>query len=1781
MTKQAKGRIRLIAVVFLLLGFGLLGANQARAAITDVGEVLPVYDGVSDPWIITENFWVGIDADGGLTVSGGSAVTNPYAVLGVFDGVTGSATITGPGSSWLTSGFLVAGYEGIGNLLIEAGGLVGSDIGILGEEATGEGNALVTGAGSTWTIDDYLTVAHEGQAAMSIEDGGLVEAPEVYIGNLAGSDGIIYVMDADSLLSATESIFVGYDGQGEMEVTDGGQVSSFYGGIGYDIGSDGTVTVSGLDSLWDNEGSLGVGVFGDGTLTITNSGTVESQEAGVAVGPDSVATVEVSNGGTWNNTGALAIGILGDGTMTIEAGGQVMNTDAYLGGMDPEAPNVDVSPFLGDDPLDGTGTVFVTGAGSRWDSSGDLYVGYSGTGELEVSHAGVVTSESGMLGFEVEGDGTVTVTNLGSEWDVNDVLTVGGAGEGTLVVSDRGLVTAGDVQIGGYIPEEGFETLADFLDPDAVLPEGTGTITVITEAILESDGLSVGFWGDGTLDVNDGGQVVSAWAELGVGPNAVGTATVRGATSTWTIDDELTVGVYGQGDLTIAGGGQVSAYDVYVGGAPLELMTDEGYDPDLLPNGTGTVTVTGADSRLTVAAEESLYVGYFGDGTLDVNDGGQVESAMVVVGAGPDAVGTVRVEDAGSLLSAEELLVGFWGQGDVTVAGGAQTLVGQVVIGGGQMPDNMDPDMLADFGDPMGVGTVTVTGAGSRLDVDDFLYVGYTGTGTLDVNDGGVVTSDYGAVGADPGSTGTVTVSGTDSRWWIDEDLAVGAFGEGDLTVAAGGRVDAVDIYVGGFDTDAMGDPDMNDIPQGIGTIAVTGAGSRLDADNFLFVGYTGDGTLDVNEGGRVTSYYGAVGADAGSTGTATVTGAGSEWLVSEALVVGAFGQGDLTISDGGGVYATEVYIGGFDTDILDEEIEETPEGTGTVTVTGEDSYLQAGGPLTLYVGYSGDGTLDILEGGTVLSQTSYIGYEEGSTGTVTVSDPNSSWTATGSLHVGYGGTGSLNVSGGGLVDSGQSYLATDVGAVGEVIVEGADSTWLATSIAVGQEGEGRLVIRDGGEVTVDDWVIVGRHAGSVGEVTVTGADSLWEIGGSLRVGWLGEGELIVSEGGQVWSGAGVPDAGYIGGVPDGIGSVTVTGEGSEWIEEGNVYVGYDGTGSLTVSDGGYVRSGEDLFIAYSREIFGDEASEGLVTVTGDDSLLRVFESIYVGGSSTQAAGTGVLAVNDGGRVIADEVTIWETGTLTGDGTVSVMVPTTVHNYGTIAPGDDGIGTLTVEGDVVFHEGSTFDVQIGGTEADKLAVDGDVTIHEYTTVQVRSVGTVVGTQEYEIIEADSVTGTFDVLDTALLTLYFNEIGLEYEPGSVWLWIDAMRFDDPNIVRTYNQRQVAGGLQEIADEGGNAITADLQMVETNEELLDNYDQLAGRSRPSLAPIAAAGTGRFLGSVSSRLRNPSAVVASGNWTGSQLSGSAGPDGALGSRTSYDINMGGYNFAVGNGSPYLSDSPWGVWAKGYGLFGNRDHSLEAPGYDYRTYGVSMGLDYQFTETLLIGLTGGYADTHVNYDRSRDNSDLRAMHFGFYGSWSLGSGYLDSLLTYSDLDYDTQRYVDLTGERLEGEFGGYAVSGYFETGFDWRHVAGWLVQPLASFQFSYLGLDSYRESGGDAALGFKRQNFESYIGSLGAKVSKDLLRDSATSRLAVQFRARWLHEFGDTRSDVNTYFASDPTVVFNIRNERIDRDSAVLGLGLGAELNRRTRLYVDYDTRLNADDTAHLISAGLQHRW
>ena len=67
-----------------------------------------------------------------------------------------------------------------------------------------------------------------------------------------------------------------------------------------------------------------------------------------------------------------------------------------------------------------------------------------------------------------------------------------------------------------------------------------------------------------------------------------------------------------------------------------------------------------------------------------------------------------------------------------------------------------------------------------------------------------------------------------------------------------------------------------------------------------LSVGPNGTGMLTIQAGGTLADSSGTVGNLPGGLGTVSVTGAGSNWSNAGGVVVGGLGTGTLTIQDGG-----------------------------------------------------------------------------------------------------------------------------------------------------------------------------------------------------------------------------------------------------------------------------------------------------------------------------------------------------------------------------------------------------------------------------------------------------------------------------------------------------------------------------------------------------------------------------------------------------------------------------------------------------------------------------------------------------------------------------------------------------------------------------------------------------------------------------------------------------------------------------------------------------------------
>ena len=63
-----------------------------------------------------------------------------------------------------------------------------------------------------------------------------------------------------------------------------------------------------------------------------------------------------------------------------------------------------------------TGKVTVSGAGSQWSNSFELYVGIIGSGALNITDGGAVSSAGGYISYGADSTGTATVSGGGSRW---------------------------------------------------------------------------------------------------------------------------------------------------------------------------------------------------------------------------------------------------------------------------------------------------------------------------------------------------------------------------------------------------------------------------------------------------------------------------------------------------------------------------------------------------------------------------------------------------------------------------------------------------------------------------------------------------------------------------------------------------------------------------------------------------------------------------------------------------------------------------------------------------------------------------------------------------------------------------------------------------------------------------------------------------------------------------------------------------------------------------------------------------------------------------------------------------------------------------------------------------------------------------------------------------------------------------------------------------------------------------------------------------------------------
>ncbi|CAI1941800.1 Extracellular serine protease precursor [Serratia entomophila] len=1519
-------------------------------------------------------------------------------------------------------------------------------------------------------------------------------------------------------------LVIGNSGEGELAIENGGTMTSgLYPGhrviLGKLAGSSGAATVSGLGSLWKHLGVIRVGDGGRGELNVVDGGGVSASDIEVGIGG-----LSILNGGTVSAVDVSAqnenSAIRGSG-----AGSHLQSSLSVSAGSAQIDEGGQVSGKSGD--IGGNGAITVSGPGSRWTVDGYLGIGFGGTGSLLIENGGAVvtTDDSGyiMLGHNRDtGYGNVRVTGQGSVWDLAGKLYIGNTGNASVTVDDGGRIIArGEAWI-------------------ASDPSSTSNLTVENGGRFSSDRLVVGNYGEGTLNLRNGGELSVRLLDLGW----------RG---------------FGSSIMNIGSASNDPADAVAAGRLNTEYVS-------LRDNAVLNFNHTGDGLKIDGNVIGSGRLNHI-SGTTRVRTMYGAFQPLIVSG------GNLIIEQVSNLYGKLAILSGASLAVD---ARHGESSIYATLTGGGNLTKSGD-EKLEFWGDGSGFTGDTRVTAG---ELQVFSELG----GKADVSGGRLSlfrNDDYGTAGTVGGS---VTASG-------DGTVAGNGIIKGDLTFNRGGVLEGEQgqrLHVDGalkLDRDSQVNVGLSSAPSpalfkvagdltldgtlnvsdqggfGAGIYRLFDYGGRL-FDNGLAIGKTPTG-VTADHLAIQTAIYGQVnlastagatlsfwdGGDAGKHNNSQVDGGSGVWRadgrnwtdVSGALngpyqpnpsfAIFQGEAGTVTVDHAvGAIAATGMQFASDGYRIEGDSIDLQGADGETFIRVGNGAADGAAMTATIAADLSGDSKLVKHDYGTLIlsGDNRYTGGTELRGGTLQVSADRNLGAAGGELAF-TGGTLKTESR----FDTNRNVLLSqygrfDVAADGELGLSGRVSG--RGDLLKSGAGTLRLdnVSNDYGNTLVQEGTLIGNAgsiSGNVANAATLVFDQASDASFAGNIGALGE-----TKGKMVKQGAGSLNLGGISAIDWSIHAGDLTTAAERFRGNANIASG----ASLTFDQSGggsYAGSlnGTGLFV---------KNGGGTLWMDEDSAGFRGLTQVNDGRLALDGKLGGSMLVQSGGVLSG-------TGTL-GSGAGSTL---TIADQGVLSPGGE-FSTLKVDGDLIFQQGSRFEVAVdpAGKEANLVQVTGNAGLEGGTVAHIGANGHYQLRSSHTILAADGrLSGAFDDVtsDFAFLT---PELSYDYDAGTVDLRLARNHREFASAAFTRNQIATANAIESIGLWAGHAVYDAIAQLPDDVPLIrESFDQLSGEVHASMKN-ALIDESRFVrDAATDRLR-----AASGD--------------AVASAATVMSYEGGQPQQVSPTTDGLA-----VWGQSFGSWGKTDSDGNAASLKRSTGGVLFGVDTPAFDSWRFGVMTGYSRTRADVGKRASSGNSDNYHLGAYGggSWKLAENTLSlrTGIAHSWHDIETRRSVSLPGfnDSLTGDYRAGTFQAFGDLGYR-IDLAPLSFEPFVNLAHTRLRTQGFGEKGGAAALHGKAQNTDATFATLGLRSSAQL--ETAVGTATLNGTLGWRHAMGDTTPlSTHAFSAGD---AFTVAGAPVAKDALQLEAGVKMAITPSASVGVSYDGQVSGSAQQHGVKAG-----
>ena len=276
--------------------------------------------------------------------------------------------------------------------------------------------------------------------------------------------------------------------------------------------------------------------------------------------------------------------------------------------------------------------------------------------------------------------------------------------------------------------------------------------------------------------------------------------------------------------------------------------------------------------------------------------------------------------------------------------------------------------------------------------------------------------------------------------------------------------------------------------------------------------------------------------------------------------------------------------------------------------------------------------------------------------------------------------------------------------------------------------------------------------------------------------------------------------------------------------------------------------------------------------------------------------------------------------------------------------------------------------------------------------------------------------------------------------------------------------------------------------------------------------------------------------------------------------------------------------AWAQADGGFISTDGSGDESGYDFNTWGATVGANLDLTANTVVGMSfsASYGELDVDSaDNASGNND--AYYVSFFARHQKERWVQMLILTVGTNDMDLERTVGLGSNRYtgSGSTDGTTLSAYYEIGYtvglnyEFTHI----LQPMVSLSLTSAKVDGYAEEGsiGNAGLTYDGDSYIYGTLGIGARYQGVLYETVHERNAVVEARALITQDFGDTTDEAMVGIGTSD--LYKVKGADSTGTGFELGAGISLPVEQHTTLYADADVTFRPDSTGFRGNIGLRY--